>query len=59
MDLIGQLSLDIIGRLSIKLWCHWLWRLQMSNDTGQTGSIIQDQATYTGDEHKQATKWGG
>ena len=34
INLIGQLSPDIIGRLSIKLWCYWLWRLQMSNDTG-------------------------
>ena len=27
IDLIGQLRRDVIGRLSVKLWCHWLWRL--------------------------------
>ena len=30
IDLIGQLSHDVIGRLSVKLWCYWLWRLVMS-----------------------------
>ena len=28
--LIGQLSHAVIGRLSVKLWCYWLWRLVMS-----------------------------
>ena len=27
IDLIGQLSRDVIGRLSVKPWCYWLWRL--------------------------------
>ena len=26
IDLIGQLRRHVIGRLSVKLWCHWLWR---------------------------------
>ena len=26
---IGQLSLNVIGHLSLKLWCYWLWRLEM------------------------------
>ena len=30
IELIGQLSHAVIGRLSIKLWCHWLWRLIIS-----------------------------
>ena len=30
-DLIGQLRHDVIGRLSVKLWCYWLWRLVVSN----------------------------
>ena len=28
-DLIGQLRRDFIGRLSVKPWCHWLWRFVM------------------------------
>ena len=31
IDLIGQLSHDVIGRLSVKPWCYWLWRLVISN----------------------------
>ena len=31
IDLIGQLRRDVIGRLSVKPWCHWLWRLVTSN----------------------------
>ena len=27
IDLIDQLHCDVIGRLSVKPWCHWLWRL--------------------------------
>ena len=27
IDLIGQLRCDVIGRLSVKPWCYWLWRL--------------------------------
>ena len=27
IDLIGQLRRDVIGCLSVKPWCHWLWRL--------------------------------
>ena len=27
IDLIGQLRRHVIGHLSVKLWCHWLWRL--------------------------------
>ena len=27
IDLIGQYSRDVIGRLSDKPWCYWLWRL--------------------------------
>ena len=29
-SMIGQLSRDVIGRLSVKPWCYWLWRLAMS-----------------------------
>ena len=25
--LIGQWTPDVIGRLSVKRWCYWLWRL--------------------------------
>ena len=31
MDLIGQLRRDVIGRLSVKTWCYWLWRLVIIN----------------------------
>ena len=31
IDLIGQLRCDIMGRLSVKPWCYWLWRLVISN----------------------------
>ena len=31
IDLIGQLRRDVIGRLSVKPWCYWLWRLVISN----------------------------
>ena len=27
IDLIGQLCRDVIGLLSVKPWCYWLWRL--------------------------------
>ena len=27
IDLIGQLGRDVIGRLSVRPWCYWLWRL--------------------------------
>ena len=30
IDLIGQLRRDVIGRLSVKPWRYWLWRLLMS-----------------------------
>ena len=30
IDLIGQLRRDVIGRLSVKPWCYWLWRLVIS-----------------------------
>ena len=30
IDLIDKLSRDVIGRLSVKPWCYWLWRLVMS-----------------------------
>ena len=30
IDLIGQLRYDVIGGLSVKLWCYWLWRLGIS-----------------------------
>ena len=29
-SMIGQLSRDVIGRLSVKAWCYWIWRLVMS-----------------------------
>ena len=29
-SMIGLLSRDVIGRLSVKPWCYWLWRLVMS-----------------------------
>ena len=28
---IGQLCRNVIGRLSVKPWCYWLWRLVISN----------------------------
>ena len=31
IGLIGQLRCDVIGRLSVNLWCYWLWRLVISN----------------------------
>ena len=31
IDLIGQLCRDVTGRLSVKPWCYWLWRLVISN----------------------------
>ena len=31
IDLIGQLRGDVIGRLSVKPWCYWLWRLVINN----------------------------
>ena len=31
IDLIGQIRRDGIGRLSVKPWCYWLWRLVISN----------------------------
>ena len=31
IDLIGQLRRDVIGRLSVKPWCYWLWRLVISD----------------------------
>ena len=31
IDLIGQLRHSVIGRLSVKPWCYWLWRLVISN----------------------------
>ena len=31
IDLIGQLRRNVIGRLSVKPWCYWLWRLIISN----------------------------
>ena len=30
VGLIGQLNLDVIGRLSAEPWCYWLWRLEIS-----------------------------
>ena len=31
IDLIGQLRRDVIGCLSVKPWCYWLWRLVISD----------------------------
>ena len=31
IDLIGQLRRDVIGRLSVKPWRYWLWRLVINN----------------------------
>ena len=31
IDLIGQLRRNIIGRMSVKPWCYWIWRLVISN----------------------------
>ena len=31
IDLISQLRRNVIGRLSVKQWCYWLWRLVISN----------------------------
>ena len=29
IDLIGQIRQNVFGRLSVKPWCYWLWRLVM------------------------------
>ena len=29
IPLIGQFSRDFIGHLSVKPWCHWVWRVYM------------------------------
>ena len=29
ISLIGRLSRDFIGRLSVKPWCYWVWRVYM------------------------------
>ena len=29
IDMIGQLSHDVIGHLSVNSWCFWLWTLKM------------------------------
>ena len=29
VPLIGQFSRDFIGHLSVKPWCHWVWRVYM------------------------------
>ena len=31
IDLIRQLRRDVIGRLSVKPWCYWLWRIVISS----------------------------
>ena len=31
IDLIGQLRHNVIGHLSVKPWCYWLWRLVIGN----------------------------
>ena len=31
IDLIGQWCRDVIGRLSVKPWCFWPWRLVISD----------------------------
>ena len=31
IHLIGKLRRDVIGNLSVKPWCYWLWRLVISN----------------------------
>ena len=31
IDLIRQLRRDVIGGLSVKPWCHWLWRIVISS----------------------------
>ena len=33
IDLIGQLRGDVIGCVSVKSWCYWLWRLVISNES--------------------------
>ena len=45
IDLIGQLRRDVIGRLSVKPWCYWLWR--------PSNSPIQDYVHRDG--HAQPT----
>ena len=30
IDLIGQLCRDVIGHLSVKPWCYWLWKLTLT-----------------------------
>ena len=40
IDLFGQLRLEIIGRLSVKPWCHWLWRLVKLLSKWHLGSNI-------------------
>ena len=31
IDLIDQLCRDVIGRLSVKPWCYWQWKLVISD----------------------------
>ena len=48
IHLIGQLRRDVIGRLSVKPWCYWLWRLVISNQSIITSSdVIQLTLTLT------------
>ena len=35
--IIGQLRRDVIGRLSVKSWCYWIWRLVISNSIWNQG----------------------
>ena len=43
IDLIGQLRRHVIGRLSVKPWCYWLWRLVIASwCVSRNNSHIQD-----------------
>ena len=40
IDLICQLRRDVIGRLSVKPWCYWLWGLVVTVKQSSTVSQI-------------------
>ena len=53
IDLIGQLRHDVIGRLPVKPWCYWLWRLVISDWT----KCCNCQASYIGETGRNLNTW--